>query len=165
MDVEPADADAVATMWAEYRTAVGDEPELLGSFAFGDSKALANELAELVQHGPKRATATLLADFEKDGEELPREGEHWVVLDGDGLPRCVIRTTQVDVKPFSKIDAADAWDEGEGDRSLEDWADGHRRFFGRRCEQLGLTFSEDLTVVFERFAVVWPPVGGQDAAR
>ncbi len=156
MDVEPADTGAVAEMWADYRAATADEPGLLGAFAFGDSKALADELAELVWTGPKRATATLLADFENDGEALPREGEHWVVVDGDGLPRCVIRTTKVDVKRFSDVDAADAWDEGEGDRSLEDWVAGHQRFFGRRCEHLGIEPSDDMMVVFERFEVVWP---------
>jgi uncharacterized protein YhfF len=165
MDMHPADVDAVAAMWAAYRTATGTDAELLGSFAFGDSGALADELAELVRTGPKRATATLLADFERDGEALPREGEHWVVLDGTGRPRCVIRTVRVDVKPFANIDAADAWDEGEGDRSLAEWVAGHRRFFGRRCEQLGLELSDDLEVVFERFEMVWPRAEDADAAR
>ena len=43
------------------------------------------------------------------------------------------------------------------DRSLESWLDGHRRFFRRECERIGIAFSERLEVVFERFSIVWPP--------
>jgi len=41
-------------------------------FAFGDSPEMADELAHLVLDGPKRATAGLVLEFERDGEPLPR---------------------------------------------------------------------------------------------
>jgi uncharacterized protein YhfF len=79
-----------------------------------------------------------------------------VVLGGDGRPICVIRTTEVRVKPLREADAAFAWDEGEGDRSLEWWRRAHDAYFTRRCRELGVSFSEELEVVFERFELVWP---------
>jgi uncharacterized protein YhfF len=152
---------AVVQMWDTFRQSCGVEAELIGAFAFGDSEGLADRLAQLVLHGPKRATAGLLVEFERDGEPLPRVGDHQVVLDGRGLPVCIIRTTAVDVGPLDQVDAAFAWDEGEGDRTLAWWQQAHREFFGRRCQQLGIPFAEDLPVVQERFMLVWPQHRGQ----
>jgi uncharacterized protein YhfF len=84
-----------------------------------------------------------------------------VVLDGDGQPVCVIRTTSVEVKPLNRVDAAFAWDEGEGDRSLAYWQQAHHRYFTRFCQRLGVPFADDLPAVFERFEVVWPQATGQ----
>jgi uncharacterized protein YhfF len=124
-------------------------------FAFGDSAEMADELADLVVHGPKRATAGLRADYGED-EPLPSVGGHSVVLGGDGRPVCVIRTTEVRVLPFRDVDDAFAWDEGEGDRSLAYWLDAHVSFFTRMCAARGEVFDEEMPTVFERFAVVWP---------
>ena len=38
------------------------------------------------------------------------------------------------------------------------WLDAHRRFFNRQCTAMGLTFSDDIGVVFERFELVWPTI-------
>jgi uncharacterized protein YhfF len=58
---------------------------------------------------------------------------------------------------MSSVDAQFAWDEGEYDRTLESWLDGHRRYFRRACAALGIDYSEDIELVFERFRIVWPP--------
>ncbi len=152
-------APAMATVqefWDVYRTATGSSAQLAGSFAFGDSPEMADELADLVVHGPKRATAGMLAEFEHDGEPVPDAGFHWVVLNGRGEPVCVIRTTEVQIKALKLVDEAFAWDEGEGDRTLDWWRRAHDRYFSRRCRELGMPFSDDLTVVFERFELLWP---------
>ena len=126
-------------------------------FAFGDDRATQDELIDLVLHGPKRATAALVLEFEAAGDPLPEVGCHSIVLDGSGRPRCVVRTTRVDIRPFAEVDAQFAWDEGEDDRTLASWLDGHRRYFTRACAKLGTEFQEDMPVVLERFALVWAP--------
>jgi uncharacterized protein YhfF len=118
---------------------------------------MADELADLVVRGPKRATAGLLRDFAVGGEPLPRVGGHVVVVDGKGMPRCIWRTTEVTIKPLIAVDDAFAWDEGEGDRTRDDWLDGHRRFFARQAAREGFEFHDRIETVFERFTVVWPP--------
>jgi uncharacterized protein YhfF len=158
MTLAPADESAVARMWWSYTAASGTDAELAGSFAFGDTAQLADKLADLVLHGPKRATAGLLLDCELGGEPMPRAGDHSVILSGAGQPVCVIRTTEVQVKPLREADAAFAWDEGEGDRTLTWWRQAHDAYFTRRCAALGVAFSVDLDVVYERFEVVWPAV-------
>ena len=155
----PVDRVAGLAMWADYRASRSGLPEEGEPpvECFGDSPALADELIAFVTKGPKRATAGLVAAYAADGDPLPRVGSHWVACGGDGRPRVVLRTQELRVGPLSSVDARFAWDEGEYDRTLESWLDGHRRFFRRECERIGIEFSDDLEVVFERFSIVWPP--------
>ncbi len=148
-----------AAMWSAY---VAAHPEHEGDLppveAFGDSAELADELLALVLVGTKRATAAMVADYESEDEPLPAAGVHWVVTDGTGAARAVLRSHQVRVGRLDSVDDAFAHDEGEGDRSRAWWLDAHLRFVGRRCAALGLPDQGPATrMVFERFAVVWPP--------
>ena len=118
--------------------------QCLRTFAFGDSPELADELLELVVKGIKTATCST-----QDEPNTSTFGERWVVLDGRGEPRCVIETTEVEYRRFNEVDAAFAYDEGEGDRSLACWRRAHRAYFGR----LG-RFSEDMMLTCERFRLV-----------
>jgi uncharacterized protein YhfF len=127
------------------------------AFAFGDQPAQADQLARLVLAGRKRATAALFADLGHRQDQLPQPGDTAIVLDGSAHPVCVIRTFDVEVVPFHSVDETFAWDEGEGDRSLEYWIAEHERFFQHRCAELGIRFDVDLDVVLERFRVIWRP--------
>ncbi|MCV2490745.1 ASCH domain-containing protein [Geodermatophilus sp. YIM 151500] len=155
----PPDAAAAEEMWTAYAAA---HPEAAAGAEhvveqFGDSAELAEELIGLVLHGPKRATAALVADFVGEGQPLPRIGGHWIACDGAGVPRAVLRTTELRLGPIGSVDDAFARDEGEGDRTRADWLAGHRRYFERTCAARGERFTDDQDVVFERFRVVWPP--------
>lgn len=146
-------------LWREYVAAhpehEGEQPPLE---AFGDSMRLGDELLALVTHGPKRATAELVAQFEADGDPVPRPGDHWVVADGAGVPTVILRTSELRVGRLESVDDAFAWDEAEDDRTRGSWLAGHRRYFRRSCQRLGLDPEklDELDVVFERFEVVWP---------
>lgn len=147
----------VAAFWAEYCLAAGlPEATPRQAWHFGDTPELAHELVELVLHGPKRATATLAVSAERDAQAAPVADGYNVVTEHDGTPRAVIRSTWLDQRPLRDVDAAFAWDEGEGDRTLADWMDGHRRFFARECGRLGVPFRDDLPVVLERFELLYP---------
>jgi uncharacterized protein YhfF len=155
MDLPPTDTDAVSRMWSVFVEHSGYDGPLVASYAFGDSAEMADELGQLVLHGPKRATAGLY--LEDDEDPQPVVGDHCVVTGRDGLPLAVVRTTEVRVGPLSSVDDAFAWDEGEGDRSRSYWLDAHTRFFTAQCARSGIPFSADIPVVFERFDLVWPP--------
>ena len=159
MQMTPARPEAVAAFWAGYVAATGVGGEPLEAFGFGDSAEMADELADLVLAGTKRATAGTVADFAVNaatGGAKPQVGDHSVVLRGDGTPVAVIRTTDVRVGPLSSVDEQFAWDEGEGERTRGWWLAAHRRFFGRTFAARGWEYDDDLEVVFERFVVVWP---------
>jgi uncharacterized protein YhfF len=156
----PLDRDAAERMWRDYvaaepgRASADDEHPVE---RFGDSAELADELIELVLHGPKRATAGLVADFAAEGEPLPRIGGHWIACDGAGRPRAVLRSQELRIGPIDSVDDAFAFDEGEGARTRDDWLRSHRAYFTRTCAARGELFTDAQEVVFERFAVVWPP--------
>jgi uncharacterized protein YhfF len=120
------------------------------AWAFGDSAAMANELLALVLAGTKTATCGCY-----EGDNLLDYGGPNILLDGAGVPRCVIDVYEITIKRFDEIDAAWAAAEGEGDLSLQYWQYGHRRFFLREAEQEGYTFTESMLLGCERFRVMF----------
>jgi uncharacterized protein YhfF len=123
------------------------------AWSFGDSPRLADELLALVLEGRKTGTSTSLAELEDAGEPVPRVGELSIVLDGAGEPQALLRTTSVEVAPFSAVDEEFAAAEGEDDRSLASWRREHERYWRRVLGDE--RFSTDLRVVLERFEVVY----------
>ena len=117
----------------------------LETFSFGDSPELADELLALVLSGTKRATCWA----ESQGLLSAEVGKAMVVLDGQGVPRAVVRTIELTKRRFGEVDAAFAHDEGEGDRSLPYWREAHRRYFTR----LG-RYAPDMMLWCERFELV-----------
>ena len=154
----PLDLDAADALWREYAAAhpeqaIDAEPPTVDRF--GDGAALTDELLELVLTGPKRATAGLVREYQADGIPLPRIGSHWIPCDSQGRPRAILRSTELRIGPFTSVDADFAYDEGEGDRTLESWRAGHAAYFTRSGERLGFAWTEAMDIVFERFEVVW----------
>jgi uncharacterized protein YhfF len=152
--VSPPDLDAAARMWDAYAAA---RPQAVAAGPEHTVEHFADELLGIVLTGRKRATAELVADFLARGDEVPRIGSHWIACDSTGAPRIVIRSTELRVGPFTSADAAFARDEGEDDLSLESWRTQHRIYWERVSAARGAAWSEDDEIVFERFAVVWPP--------
>ena len=124
--------------------AVPEKYRGLRAFAFGDGSELADELLGLVIRGIKTATCST-----EDEPNTSTPGERWIVRDGHGEPRCVIETTEVSYRRFDEVDANFAFEEGEGDRSLDHWRKAHRAYFTRQGK-----FSEDMMLMCERFRLV-----------
>ena len=162
------DRAAAETMWAEYAAAHPDAVAATGEWVveyFGDSPALADELLALVLDGTKRATAALVVEFIAEGQELPRIGSHWIACDGTGMPRVIVRSTEFRLASFDEVDARFAFDEGEDDRTLDTWREGHERYWRRTAAARGETWSPEQEIVLERFSVVWPPAHRDESRR
>ena len=157
----PVEVDRAAglRMYEEFLAAHPEVPRRddVEVVCWGDDAALADEVLGLIVAGAKRATATLAAGYLTSGDPFPPLGAYWVCCDGAGRPGAVLRTTELRLGPFHSVDARFARDEGEGDRTRETWVAGHRAAYERQCAGLGLAFSDDLEVCFERFTLVWPP--------
>jgi uncharacterized protein YhfF len=132
----------------------------LPRWSFGDSPRLADELLHLVLAGKKTATCGALWQYEAEGTPVPKPGERSIVLDGANRPRCVIETVEIETKPFEKVDAQFAHDEGEGDQSYGYWREAHERYFRRQGP-----FSPDMLVVCERFRLIDVLTPAQEAAQ
>ena len=147
---------ATDAFWQAFRRHAGLDYDDYVVGSFGDSPEMATELANLVIAGIKRATASLARDYGEGREPTPKPGDFVMMLDGDGLPMFIWRTTEVTIRPLSQVDQAFAWDEGEGDRTREWWLNAHRCYFGRQASRGGFEFDDEILTVFERFEVVWP---------
>jgi len=150
-------SEAVENFWKEYCEA-NSEISLDGSYQvwfFGNSSEMARELAELVLSGKKKATASLVAVNEIAPEIAPVDGGFSVVTDFEGNPQCIIQTIEVRHLPFMEVDAEFAFDEGEGDQSLEYWRDVHWRYFTKEAAQLDVEFHERSLICCERFELLY----------
>lgn len=156
----PLDRLVAEEFWAAYIEAHPKAADAAPGYTvehFGDSARLADELLDLVLTGRKSATAELVEDFAARGDALPSIGSHWIACDSSGAPRIIIRSVELRIGDFASCDAAFAADEGEDDLSLASWRQSHAGYWKRVCAARGAEWSEDDEIVFERFAVVWPP--------
>jgi uncharacterized protein YhfF len=131
-----------------------DTPFQVWYFGLGREDAL--ELCDLVLQGKKTATASLVWEYEEKPEDAPVLDGYSVVTDFDGNPKCVVQTTELRVLPFNQVDAKFAFDEGEGDRTLEYWRTVHRKFFTECCLELGIEFDESMMICCKRFKKLFP---------
>lgn len=150
---------SIDILWQRYLNSIKKENKNINltytSWYFGDNKELANKLVDLVLEGQKTATTSLyyLYDFEK--EDLPKVGELSIVTDFYGEAKCIIETKNISILPFFKVNKNFAYKEGEGNKSLEYWREGHIKFFNRQLKSLDMEFSEDMLVVCEEFEVIY----------
>lgn len=149
--------DTIQTYWEHFRssrpiTSLPDQPD--DTFAFGNTPEMADRLGALVVRGVKTATTSAVWAY-RVGEKMPQVGYCSIVLSGDGKPLCIIETTEVQERSFAEVDAAFAYAEGEGDRSLAYWREAHREFFSKTLPDVGRVFDETMPVLCERFRVVY----------
>jgi uncharacterized protein YhfF len=130
-----------------------DEPVQV--WHFGNSREMARELAGLVISGKKTATASFAEVNKIMPENAPVDYGFSVVTDFDANPMCIIQTVEISHLPFDEVDAEFAFDEGEGDQSLEFWRKVHREYFAKEAKELNLEFHEKSLVCCERFKLLF----------
>ena len=147
----------VEEMWSAYLHSIGSS---LGRSTltfrtrrFSDRDDEADELAALVIEGRKRATAPCVWQFVE--EPLPTPGDLYVVTDGSGEARCVVRTTRVRIVPYSDVPADFIRMEGEGDGSVDYWRRAHWAYYTRVLATLGKVPDESMPIVCQEFEVVY----------
>ena len=123
----------IAQYWQTYVESQSEDPtpHFFEAFHFDDNERSADELAQLVLIGRKRASAGLMWSFGAASVPLPRIGDLSVVTNWAQRPVCIIETQRVDVVPFDEVSEEFAATEGEGDGSLRYWQEAHWAYFGR----------------------------------
>jgi uncharacterized protein YhfF len=152
------ESDSVENFWREFCAENPDvnpnEPYQVWYFGLGSKDAA--ELCNLVLEGEKTGTASLPREYEDKAEDAPVVGGCSVVTNYEGVPQCVVRTTGLRVTPFNEVDAQFAFDEGEGDRSLDYWREVHWDYFSRRSIEIHREPSDTMLVNCERFELLYP---------
>ena len=117
----------------------------LDAHMFGDGPELADELLALILAGKKTASCWAAAE----GLKGAVVGKPFAVKSGAGVVRCVLETIELTQRRYCDVDAAFAFEEGEDDRTLASWRDGHRAYFTRNGG-----FAPDMLLWCERFRLV-----------
>jgi uncharacterized protein YhfF len=128
---------------------------------FGDSAEMADRLLIPILDGIKTATCSSQWEWEYENETPLVPGTLAAILDGSGYARCILETLSVVPTSFNQVDEQFAFDEGEGDRTLEWWRKAHWDFFSRTLPRIGKEPSEDMILLCERFRVIYsekPPM-------
>ena len=153
-DVHPS----VHALWSDFLHTTGRDSALPlpPVWSFSDNAADADELADLVVRGIKRATAPSVWELEAAGEPIPRAGDLDLIVDARGIARCIIETTHVEVVSFDEVPAAFAAAEGEGDGSLAYWRRVHEAYYARVLDGTPFVPRPDMPIVCQHFRVVYP---------
>jgi len=122
----------------------------LRALALGTPGELRTRLNTLVLSGVKTATAGLVQEYDDENEELEYVGERLVLVDDNDRFVAVIEVTGVEVVRFADVPWDFARAEGEGDRSIEEWREGHGAYWARQ----GTPVTDDTRIVCLRFRLV-----------
>ena len=122
---------------------------------------LRDQLVAAILSGGKTTTTGLVADYEHEGEPLPRPGLRQAVVDSAGNRVAVIETTAVRVIRLGDVDFAHAAGEGEGYSSVAEWRAGHERFWHsaemrRALDDPEFTVNDGTLVVAQAFRLLEP---------
>lgn len=149
--------ESIKTFWQEFcETSKINSETPYQVWYFGNTSEMARELAGLVLQGKKTATASLVATNKLKPESAPIDDGFSVVTDFEGNPMCVIQTSEIRHLPFAEVDAEFAFDEGEGDQSLEYWREVHHKYFIQEAAELNIEFNEKSLIACERFKLLFP---------
>lgn len=124
----------------------------IGEYAFPGP--LRDSLVAALADGSKTSTTSLLLEYEREGEPLPRVGDQELVVDSAQRPVLITEVEQVRILPLARVDLAHAVAEGEGYTSVAQWRTGHEQFWHSeqfRAEHADL--GEDFTVTDATMAV------------
>jgi uncharacterized protein YhfF len=132
-------------LWWAYAAATGARGPR-STIAFADEPGLATAIGRLVLTGRKRANAAI----DGIGATGPTPGHHRVVVDGAGMPLCIVRTTKVERRTFADVDEAFA--EADGHENLNAWRGAHRVSLLAD----GHDVDDTTPMLLEWFEVVWP---------
>jgi uncharacterized protein YhfF len=150
----------VESFWQDYLSTLSEDDRKNASAYlvdyFADTPEAATKVGKLVRDGIKTTTSSLLWGLEHDGEPLPKVGDIFVVVDGNGNPLCVIEIVEVEIRPFNTVDEQFAFDYGEGERTLAYWLSDNWDFHSRWCREIGREPTETMPIVFQRFHLLYP---------
>lgn len=154
---EISDLDLLKRTYSSYVSSVLNDYDIGHRFSvwsLGESELDSSVLAAMVASGKKTASTSLLVEYTQGDVKLPKVGALSVIVDWSGRVVCVIRTTDVKIDSFDRVDESHAQMEMLGDGSLSYWQDVYWELFDQISKEHNLEADEKMDVVCERFEVL-----------
>jgi uncharacterized protein YhfF len=134
----------------------------LPRWGFAEPGPLRDKLTALALAGTKTTTASLLAEYEIEGEALAVVGERQILVDSLDRPVAIVETRGLRVVRLADVDDRHAVDEGEGYANGYEFRVAHQRYWNRAVLEplrtaLGdptFVITDDTPIVLERFRIV-----------
>ena len=101
----------------------------LSRWGFADPGRLRDELTAAALSGLKTTTASLLVEYEIDGEAVPVAGQIDVLVDSDERDVAIVETLGVRIARLADVDDQHAIDEGEGYADAAAFRAAHERYW------------------------------------
>lgn len=115
---------------------------------------------ELIRKGDKTGTFTLPWIVERTGLTPPAVGQRMVLIDHDGTPVLLLRTTEVREVVFGRVTAADIAIDGSPVRDPAIWKPLHTDYWNALLQPFGLAVSDDMPFWAERFTLLFDAEAG-----
>ena len=144
------------TFWArakESGASLGDDYWVR---RIGATKETVDIILPLVLGGHKRGSFGLKPLLDRQPGPGPMVGADAVVIDMDGEPHAIVRTTQFTPVPYKDIVEEHLVVEGPGARKLERWQEIHWPYWTKLLEPYDFEPSPDMAVMVEHFDLVFP---------
>jgi len=142
--------------WKRYTS--GLETEIVDpnvEVGISGNAEIADKLLDLYLSGKKTAGSSLVKDYKLAGDELPKVGNYWMILNSKNEPKCIVKTVRVEFCQFDEVSEEVAIAEGEGDLSLAHWRKAHIDFFTPFLKDWGVTDLDKELLVTEFYEVVY----------
>jgi uncharacterized protein YhfF len=131
-------------------------------WGFAEPGPLRDKLTALALAGTKTTTASLLAEYEIEGDRLAVVGEREILVDSLDRPVAIVETLDLRVVRLADVDDRHAIDEGEGYADANEFRAAHERYWNRTVVEplrtaLGdptFALTDDTPVVLERFRII-----------
>lgn len=150
--------EEIKEYWNNYLDTIPEEdhpvhPHVEVSIAGNDE--ICDSLLELYLNGKKTAGSGLVKDYNLANDDLPVEGNYWIVLNSDQEAKCILKTIRIEINQFKNITQEIAKAEGEGDLSTDFWKTAHKNFFEPFLKDWKIEDLEEEDVVTEFYEVVY----------
>lgn len=122
----------------------------------GGNKETVDIILDLVLRGEKRGTFGVKLLQERQPEITPILSGEAVMVDMEGKPHGILKTTKLTPVPYQDIAEEHLLIEGPGARKLEIWQDIHWPYWTSLLAQHDLEPSQDMIIVVEHFDLLYP---------
>ena len=130
-----------------------DNPVLYDYFSFEGDKKTSDYYLSLILEEKKKVMITPLYAYTEEENDMPILNSYSVIMDWEGYPRCIIKTTKVSIIPFNNITKEIVDLEGEN-TTLEEWKASNEKYYKEDAIEYGYSFSSDMELCVEEFVII-----------